>query len=100
MQPTSSTHLLSILVEICRVRRSTSSPTEDTLSKNEPIITVDDLEVAQFIYLLLNHQKLRNVLNAVTERGVLLLGRFGGGGLEVLQAVAVKLREAQYLPII
>lgn len=66
----------------------------------EPTITVDDLEVAQFIYLLLNHQKLRNVLNAVTERGVLLLGRFGGGGLEVLQAVASKLREAKYLPII
>jgi hypothetical protein len=56
--------------------------------------------VAQFIYLLLNHQKLRNVLNAITERGVLLLGRFGGGGLEVLQAVAAKLREDQYLPII
>lgn len=66
----------------------------------EPAITVDDLEVAQFLYLLLNHKKLRNVLNAVTERGVLLLGRFGGGGLEVLQAVAAKLREAQYLPII
>jgi uncharacterized protein YjbI with pentapeptide repeats len=68
--------------------------------ENEPIITVDDLEVAQFIYLLLNHKKLRNVLNAVTKRGVLLLGRFGGGGLEVLQAIAAKLREEQYLPII
>lgn len=66
----------------------------------EPTIAVDDLEVAQFFYLLLNHQKLRNVLNAVTERGVLLLGRFGGGGLEVLQAVAARLREEKYLPII
>jgi hypothetical protein len=66
----------------------------------DPTITVDDLEVAQFVYLLLNHKKLRNVLNAVTERGVLLLGRFGGGGLEVLQAVAAKLREEKYLPII
>jgi hypothetical protein len=36
----------------------------------------------------------------VTERGVLILGRFGGGGLEVLQAVAAKLREEKYLPII
>src|SRR5450755_4027499 len=67
---------------------------------DEPTITVDDMEVAQFIYLLLNHKKLRNVLNAVTQRGVLLLGRFGGGGLEVLQAVAAKLREEKYLPII
>jgi hypothetical protein len=68
--------------------------------RNGSSITVDDLEVAQFIYLLLNHKKLRNVFNAVTERGVLLLGRFGGGGLEVLQAVADRLREEKYLPII
>ena len=69
-------------------------------ASGESKITVDDLEVAQFIYLLLNHKKLRNTLNAVTERGVLLLGRFGGGGLEMLQAVAAKLREEKYLPII
>ncbi len=67
---------------------------------DQPTITVDDLEVAQFIYLLLNHKKFRNVLNAVTQRGVLLLGRFGGGGLEVLQTVAAMLREEKYLPII
>jgi uncharacterized protein YjbI with pentapeptide repeats len=67
---------------------------------DQPTVAVDDLEVAQFIYLLLYHQKLRNVLNAVTERGVLILGRFGGGGLGVLQAIAAKLREEKYLPII
>jgi hypothetical protein len=38
--------------------------------ENEPAIMVDNLEVAQFIYLLLNHKKLRDVLNAITERGV------------------------------
>lgn len=67
---------------------------------HEPTIRIDDLEVAQFLYLLLDHKKRHNVLNAVTQRGVLLLGRFGGGDLEVLQAVAAKLREANYLPII
>lgn len=66
----------------------------------EPIISVDDLEVAQFIYLLLNHQRLRNILNSVTRKGVLILGRFGRGGLEVLQSIAEKLRELKYLPII
>lgn len=66
----------------------------------EPRITVDDLEVAQFIYLLLNHRKLRNTLNSVTERGVLLLGRFGEGGLSLLHALASRLRELGYLPII
>src|SRR5687767_1527435 len=42
-------------------------------------ITVDDLEVAQFIYLLLSREKLSKTINAVTARGVLILGRFGGG---------------------
>lgn len=67
---------------------------------DEAIITVDDIEIAQFIYLLLNREKLRNAINGVTRKGVLLLGRFGGGGLEVLEAIAAKLRELGYLPII
>lgn len=68
--------------------------------EGETDIIVDNLEVAQFIYLLLNHKKLRDVFNTMTERGVLILGRFGGGGLEVLQAIAARLREAKYLPVI
>jgi hypothetical protein len=47
-----------------------------------------DLGVANLLYLLLNHKKLRNVLNSVTKRGVLILGRFGDGGLDVLQGIA------------
>jgi uncharacterized protein YjbI with pentapeptide repeats len=66
----------------------------------EPRITVDDLAVAQFIHLLINYKNLRNVFNAMTQRGVLILGRFGGGGLAVLQAVAAKLRELGYTPMI
>jgi uncharacterized protein YjbI with pentapeptide repeats len=67
---------------------------------NEPAVRVDSIELAQFIYLLLNHQRLRQTIDSVTRRGVLLLGRFGGGGIEVLQAVAQALREAHYLPMI
>ena len=66
----------------------------------EPTITTDDLEVAQFIYLLLNHRKLRNAIDSITRKGVLLLGRFAEGGLEVLHAIAAELRSSQYLPII
>jgi uncharacterized protein YjbI with pentapeptide repeats len=68
--------------------------------RHEPRITTDNIEVAQFIYLLLNHKKLREVLDSVTERGVLILGRFGGGGLDVLYSIASKLREFNYLPMI
>jgi uncharacterized protein YjbI with pentapeptide repeats len=68
--------------------------------ENEPTSTVDDLEIAQFISLLLNHKKLGNFINAVVERGVLLLGRFGSGGIELLQTIAAALRIKGYLPII
>ncbi len=67
---------------------------------DSPRVTVDYLEVAQFVYMLLNHQKLRNVLNSVTQRGVLLLGRFSDGGIDLLYTIAAKLRELLYLPII
>lgn len=67
---------------------------------DQPRITTDDLEVAQFIYVLLNHRKLRDVFNTTTQRSVLILGRFGGGGLEVLRAVADSLRQQGLIPII
>lgn len=65
-----------------------------------PTVTVDRLEVAQFIHMLLNYKKLRDVLNSVMERGVLILGRFKNGGIELLQAIAEELRQQSYLPMI
>jgi hypothetical protein len=53
--------------------------------------------------LLLNREKLRNVIDTVTRKGVLLLGRFGDGGLPVLQAIAAWLRRPEnggYLPLL
>jgi len=67
---------------------------------NQPVITVDNLEVAQFIYLLLNNRKLRDVINTIANKAVLIIGRFTGGGKEVLDTIAEKLRENKYIPII
>ena len=69
----------------------------------EPEIMVDDLEVAQFIYLLLKREKIRNVIDTVNRRGVLILGRFEGGGVALLQAIAAWLRRPEnggYLPLL
>lgn len=48
---------------------------------------VDDIELAQFIYYLSNHKKMRDALNILNDRGVLLLGQFKDGGLERLYAL-------------
>jgi hypothetical protein len=67
--------------------------------EDEPVITVDNLEVAQFIYLLLNNQKIRDVINTIAEKAVLILGRFTPERKAVLDAIREALRQHGYLPI-
>lgn len=68
--------------------------------EDEATITVDNVEVAQFIYLLLNNRKIRDVINTVTSKAVLILGRFTPERKRVLDALREALRERNYLPII
>jgi hypothetical protein len=67
---------------------------------SQPKLTVDELDVAQFIYLLLNRKKLRNVLDSITTKAVLILGRFTSERKAVLDAMADELRKHNMLPII
>jgi uncharacterized protein YjbI with pentapeptide repeats len=68
--------------------------------KSEPRITVDDMEVAQFVFLLMRNDKIRNVLNTITTKVVLILGRFSEERLAVLNAVRSRLRELNLLPVL
>jgi uncharacterized protein YjbI with pentapeptide repeats len=66
-----------------------------------PTITVDNLEVAQFIYLMLNNQKIRDVIDTITSKAVLILGRFADPlRKEVLDGLRERLREFNLLPIV
>jgi hypothetical protein len=67
---------------------------------DEPAITVDNIEVAQFIYLLLHNQKVRDVIDTITSKVVLILGRFADERKEVLDALREELRKRNYLPIL
>jgi uncharacterized protein YjbI with pentapeptide repeats len=66
----------------------------------EPTITTDNIEVAQFLYLLLNNQKLRDVIDAVTTKVVLILGRFTPERKALLDAIREALRDRNYLPVL
>src|SRR5262249_33386384 len=69
--------------------------------KDEPVITVDNIEVAQFIYLILNNKNIRTVINTLTSKSVLILGRFALPERKViLDALRNKLREHDLLPIV
>ncbi len=67
---------------------------------HEPGITVDSIEVAQFIYLLLKNKKIRQVIDTIISKVVLILGRFSPERKMVLDAVRNELHKHNYSPII
>ena len=68
--------------------------------EDEPEVTIDDLKVAQFVYLLLHNENIRDVIDTVGKKGVLLLGRFTEGRIAVLDRLRDELRKRGYLPIV
>src|SRR3954449_3077457 len=57
-------------------------------------------EWKQFVYLLLRNEKIRAVIDTITSKGVLILGRFTPGRKAVLDALRQELRKRDYLPIL
>ena len=68
--------------------------------KGQPMITVDNLKIAQFIYLLLNNAEIRDVIDTIGKKAVLILGRFTPERKAVLDALRKALRIQGYLPIL
>lgn len=66
----------------------------------EAVVTVDELEVAQFVYLVLNNRKLRAVIDTITTKSVLILGRFTAERKAVLEAIRDALRQSDCVPIL
>jgi hypothetical protein len=66
----------------------------------DPVVTVDDIEVAQFIYFMLTNKKIRRVIDTITSKAVLILGRFTKKRKAILDALREKLSTMDYLPII
>jgi len=68
--------------------------------RGEPIISVDNIEVAQFVYLLLNSPKIRQVIETIGRKLVLILGRFTPERKKVLDGIRDGLRAHNYLPML
>jgi hypothetical protein len=68
---------------------------------DESTVTVDNIKVAQFIYLILKNEEIRNVINTLTSKTVLILGRFSIPERKIiLDSLRNKLREFDLLPIV
>jgi len=76
--------------------------TQDSLiitPKGVPEVTTDNLKVAQFIYMILNNDEIRDVIDTIGKKAVLILGRFGTRK-RVLDSIRQELRRLDYLPIV
>nr|WP_279287034.1 pentapeptide repeat-containing protein [Heliobacterium chlorum] len=68
--------------------------------KLEPAITVDNIEIAPFIYALLHNKQVRHAIDTITDKVVLILGRFTPERKKILDAIRSKLKEHDYIPVI
>jgi hypothetical protein len=68
--------------------------------EDEATITVDNLKVAQFIYLMLNNAAIREVIDTITSKVVLILGRFTPSRKAILDALREELRKRNYSPVL
>ena len=84
-----------------RFNRSTIQTDLVITPANEPSLTVDNLEVAQFVYLLLNNEKIRDVIETLSTKAVLVLGRLmPPERKKVVETIRTELRKRGYLPIV
>jgi uncharacterized protein YjbI with pentapeptide repeats len=63
-------------------------------------VTVDDIEVAQFIYLLVDNKKIHQVIDTITSKVVLILGRFIEDRKAVLDRLRDELRKLNLSPVL
>ncbi|RZV58214.1 MAG: hypothetical protein EX254_10045, partial [Flavobacteriaceae bacterium] len=82
------------------VIESTYGLYSDIIAEGRIPMMVDDIELAQFVFYLINHKKMRDAINTMNSRSVLLLGRFNNGGLERLYRIREWLLTRNYLPMI
>lgn len=76
--------------------------TEMIIQQNKETIptTVDDLDTAQLLFLLLDNPKIADVIDTASRRTVLLLGRFSRTHKPVLNALKDRLLRSNFVPVL
>jgi uncharacterized protein YjbI with pentapeptide repeats len=70
------------------------------ISDQSSTITVPNIELAQFIALLVTNSKIREIIDTITSKVVLILGRFTEPRKAVLDAIKNELQVHGYLPVL
>jgi hypothetical protein len=65
-----------------------------------PEITVDDIEIGQFLYLMIDNVQLRRVIDGITSKVVLILGRFTSDRKSVLDSLRDRIADLGYVAVV
>ena len=66
----------------------------------EPALVVEGIELAQFMHLMLNNERLRQVIDTITSKVVLILGNFSPERKAILGRMREQLRNRGYVPVL
>lgn len=70
------------------------------ISSDNITITVPDLELAQFIALLVRNSNIRKIIDTITSKVVLILGRFTPERKAVLDSIKLEIQRRGFLPVL
>lgn len=73
---------------------------KDLIISEDPLFTVDDIEIAQFIWLITNNKKISNLITTMKTKSVLILGSFDAQSKLVLNKIKEILPNYDFVPII
>lgn len=69
--------------------------------RGQPTITVDNIKVAQFVYLFLHNEEIREAIDTLTSKTVLILGHFALPDRKaILETLKDGLRKYDFLPVV
>ena len=72
------------------------------INSKDALIIVDDIELAQFIYLILDNEKISNLITTMRTKGVLILGSFSEEEKKTLDFIKqiISKNKKGYIPIV
>jgi uncharacterized protein YjbI with pentapeptide repeats len=72
----------------------------DIMPAQQPVLSVDSLQTAQLVGMLLHQEQSRYEVFSIILNTVLVIGRFADGRRPVLDAIKAALRRGEYSPLI
>jgi|LGOV01.1.fsa_nt_gb uncharacterized protein YjbI with pentapeptide repeats len=70
------------------------------MEDEDDLLSVDDIELAQFIYMMIENKNLRRIIDTITSSVVLILGRFTTERKKILDRIKLQVREHGLIPIL